>query len=322
MVDVRDLKSREDLNPRESSSLSPGTDIVEGMDFPYGKLLSSMPDDFVPPDLWPEYCRIADPPSICKREVLGDKPGNGERWGVWPLFFELYTGDVEPDVYKEAQMGQLRYNRIVTWHRLRTKDQPPGWYTISKNPRQVDGFIDLKQEIPHITLWNKKARRDLRRWQTLSPSKYTIERVSLTEYGEAYKKSWTGQKIGFDRLYQVEERFKLGVGEHIELWAVLNTKGEIIAGNAILFSPTYLHSANLAPFTNEEGKKVYGMTALIDYWFNESKKRGYQYAVTTNFWFPGQPRGWKGFSEFKSHFGFSYVPHPPELFRFMRGKVF
>ncbi len=290
------------------------------MDFPYGTIVE-VPDDFVPPDLWPEYGEIADPPGICVREALGPAPKDGSRWGVWPIFLELFTGDAEPDLRKAAQVGSLNYNRVAIWHRLRRKDKPKGWFALSAKPYQIDGVIDLSTNDPYTNRWSKKARGDLRRWQALAQH-YTIERVSLDAYSDAYKRSRIAKKLGLERLHRVHRRFAMGLEEHIELWGVRNAQKELVAGTGIVFSPTHLASTHLSPFVTDEGARVCAATALTDHWLGETKRRGYTYAVTTDFWFSGQPKSWKGFSKFKSHFGFMYVQLPPALFRFVRGKVF
>ncbi len=290
------------------------------MDFLYGKITPAWPDGFVPPEVWPEYGTLGDPASLCAREHVGINP-RGTRWGLGPLVFEEYMSDKEPDM-EASKHGCLARNRIIMWHRLLRTDIPKGWHLLSRRPWRVDGVIELRHDVDYTSTWNKNARRDLRLWREQFASTYVIERVDLQEYSTAYKNSLVAKRINMDRLYQLERRFETEAKEHINLWVVRSPQGKIIAGTAIIYSPTYKSSAHFSPFIVQEGRSVFAATALVDHWFAQTLQRGYRFAVSTNFWFPSQPKDWKGFSEFKSHFGFIFVEHSPTLYRFRRGKLY
>ncbi len=290
------------------------------MDFPYGEILPALPDGFQPPEVWPEYGNLADPAGICKREEVGNFP-RGIRWALGPLCFEEYTGDSEPDI-DAARGGTLARPRTVMWHRVRRTDTPRGWYAFSKKPWRVDGVCPLQTGDDYTRRWHKNARRDLRLWQETHAQHYTIEPVLLGEYAHAYRQSLVAKRVDLERLYQLERRQQTAAKEHTELWVVRNKNGTIVGGTGVIYSPTCKHSTHFAPFITKEGRGVFAATALVDHWFAQTKERGYSFAVTTNFWFKSQPRGWKGFSEFKSHFGFEFVQYPPTLYKFVGGKIF
>lgn len=292
------------------------------MDFPYGEIETDIPKDFVPPELWPEYGYFAGIAAWCRKEKL-DANVPGLRWSLWPLCFEEYIGDYEPDIAASSKLGTLAYNRLVTWKRLHRADVPRGWFIMSRKPARVDGFIALQDDT--VATWRKKTRRDLRRWQELHNGiTHTIEEVTLDEYLGAYKKSIVVKRGGAERLQILQQKFALPeVAANAKLWGVRDlTTHELVAGSAVVFSSTYSASAHFAPFTRTEALPVFASTALMHHWFKEARLRGLRYAVTTNFWYRGKPRAWKGFSEFKSHFGFKYIAYPPELIRFARGKLF
>ena len=96
----------------------------------------------------------------------------------------------------------------------------------------------------------------------------------------------------------------------------------MVAGTAVLYSPTHHSSMRYCPFMLPEGRLVYASTALIDRWYKEAQMRGITTQLFTSFWHQGLPSSWKGFSEFKSHFGLQYVFYPPTLYRFVGGKFF
>lgn len=305
--------------PRERSSRSPGTTTLF-MEFPYGTLETSVPPEFVPAEVWPEYGYIAAPPSFCRREhIEGDY--RALRWSLWPLCFEQHIGDAEPDLEK-SKKGNLAYNRLATWHRVCRTDVPTGWHGSAK-PYRVDGYKMLNGDI--MAGWRKNTRRDLRLWQELHAGKtHAIERIDIAEYDHAYRKSIIAKRVNLDRLKELSRRMQLpGFATHVELWGVRNlSTNNVIAGTGVIISPTYRGSTHIAPFILEEGRLVFAATALIHHWFFQAKERGDKFVMTTNFWLPGKPKGWKGFSEFKSHFGWQYISYPPELWRFVRGKLF
>lgn len=290
------------------------------MQFIYGDILPEMPEGFMAPEDWPEHGTVGDPASICVREEVGVAP-KGIRWAFGPICFEEYTSDTEPDLV-ESEKGALPRPRTIMWHRVQRSDVPKGWYAFSKHPWRIDGVLDLEANSDYTALWHKNARRDLRLWKEQFAPSYRIEKTSLDEYAAAYRTSLIAKRVDLERLYQLERRMNTSAREHIELWIVRNQSGVVIAGTAIIYSPTYKHSTHLAPFITAEGRSAYAATALIEHWFEETRARGYRFAVTTNFWFQGQPKDWRGFSEFKSHFGFSYVAYPPTLYRFKGGKFF
>ena len=290
------------------------------MHFPYGEILPEIPAEFVPPDMWPEYGALADPVPICRRELVSESPV-AVRWGVWPLFFEQYWGDQAPDLGASGKRGELAYNRLVLWRRLHDGPAPRGWHRAMGRTVRVDGYQRLEGDF--TTRWNKNARRDLRLWQADYLNKtHHIEPVSFDEYAIAYKKSLISKREGNYRLNELEHKLTVPLSrEHTIMLGVRNRSGDIVAGSAVIFSPICKSSTHLAPFIKEEGRATYAATALIHHWFEESLRRGLPVVMSTNFWHPGKPKSWKGFSEFKSHFGFQFVEYPPALWRFKSGKL-
>lgn len=296
------------------------------MQFLYGKLEKEIPEHFAPPEQWPEYGSISDPVPIASREEVGENP-RGKRWALWPLCFEEYFSDTEPDLQKSKE-GRLAYNRLITWKRVRraagAPDAPKGWWKSSKKTWRVDGFFDLKKNPDYAAAWQKNARRDLRIWQECYRGRYPIEQISFAEYAAAYKKSTVARRVNMDRLEDLERKIALPlVQKNTALWGVRDRDtNKVLAGTAIIRSPASKSSTHFAPFILPEAARLHAGTALMNHWFAQARALGDAFAVTTNFWYRGQPKSWKGFSEFKSHFGWSYCAYPPMLFRLARGKLF
>jgi hypothetical protein len=290
------------------------------MAFPYGTILAVIPADFTPPEIWPEYGHIADPVSVCRRELLQDNPVV-IRWSLWPLTFEQYWGDVEPNVHTHSD-GPLALNRIVYWRPLRNLQAPSGWHTSMEKIFRIDGYQKLDGDF--TKRWHKNARRDLRIWQeNFLNTTHRVEIISFEEYDDAYKKSLVAKREGLDRLNFMKRKLMIPAAkEHTRIVGVRTiSTGKIVAGTGVVFSPTYKSSTHLVPFIHEEARNLYAATGLIHYWFEESLKAGCPNVMTTNFWHKGKPKSWKGFSEFKSHFGWDYICYPRAYWRFVRGKL-
>ncbi len=290
------------------------------MDFPFGEIVTNPPPNVAPPESWPEFGDSAYPPPFCAKELVGTNP-QGVRWALWPVCFEQYYGDQEPTL-EESAKGVLARNREIIWKRTTRTDVPKGWRVRGSQPWRIDGFVVLTPDYQNT--WKSDAKRNLHTWQKkFLGTRYRIDEVSLDEFVAAYKKSLTRTKIGLDLLNALVRKFSIPeVREHITLWGVRDiATNAIVAGTAAFYFPKRSATVRECPFILPEARKTYAMTGLMDHWFKESLRRGITTHLFTHFWHPGASKGWVGFSEFKSHFGLQYVAYPPELSRFVRGKL-
>ncbi|HVY72818.1 MAG TPA: hypothetical protein VG984_02095 [Candidatus Paceibacterota bacterium] len=280
---------------------------------------TTAPEWFAPPELWPEFGMIALPPPICRRE----RTPTSTRWCLWPICFELFSGDAEPDL-SHAHSGALAYNRIIMWKRVRRTDVPPHWHSIWRPQSwRKDGLVELTDSNYRLR-WSKDAQRNAKKWDKHLGRTHSIKHVSFEEYKAAYKKSRTYKHVGVYLLATLGRQYALPeVRPHIEFFVVENNEtNAIVAGNAIITSPTYNSTTRMCTFIYEEARSTEAMTGLVDYWFKDSLKRGIKNLVFMYFWQPGEPREWKGFSTFKSHFVERYITYPPIVWRFQKGRLF
>lgn len=59
-------------------------------------------------------------------------------------------------------------------------------------------------------------------------------------------------------------------------------------------------SVYLVAFQDQAAKPHHLGLALIDWWFADSLKEGYQYLDFDHMWSPGDPESYKGYTQFKS----------------------
>lgn len=289
------------------------------MQTPYGETIPP-PDFLVPPENWPEYGTVAMPETICSREEV-NAGIFGIRWGLWPFFFEEYIGQKEPDLSKTT--GRLGYVRTALWKRLHDGPVPKGWWAPRRTPWRIDAFYRLHPG--YVEDWQKNPRREVRVWnESVAEGRFRIEEIPFEEFKAAYNTSTVARKIGSELCRVLERKLAMpACAPHIVLWGARDlTTGRIIAGTAAIFSPTHKASIRECPFMLAEARGTFAPTGLIDHWYQEALRRDTQVVQFANFYQKGEPKSWKGFSEFKSHFGATLVHYPPTLVRFVPGKIF
>ena len=198
---------------------------------------------------------------------------------------------------------------------------PKGWHVLSRKTPQVDGFAKLGAE-NYFETWSESARRYRRKWRDEFLDKtYSIEQISPKEFDSGYMQSSVGKKL--KRLFPDLVARKLAAGVAVELWGARHKdSGEIVAGVATITSPTHRASYYLCGFILEKYADAPVMVGLMDHWYRRGLEANLQYLHFGRFWQKGDPKEWKGFSEFKSKFGLEYIAYPPTLVRLARGKLF
>jgi len=277
--------------------------------------VQKLPDGYVAPSEWPEFINTISIPPFLNPKRLG-----GVRdiaWRVWPLSIEAYHSEEEP-----VPITPPPYNlpfRMIMWHRPHDGPKPNGWVQFRKRPDSLIGFADITNSTSYEELWTANARRDRKLWLTRHSSAYTIETIPYSEFKAAYLQG-TIEPVMKRLLLQstVFEHTRTN-STKLSLWgARRKSDGKIVAGMAALDSPSSQGSYNLAAFYLKEARKDLVMTGVVDHWFKESQKKGIRFLQFGSFYQPGDPKSWKGFSNFKAKFGIHYVTRPPTLYKWIR----
>lgn len=277
----------------------------------YSPVVTELPKGFVPYQQWPEYDAAKNFPSLFRARTVHTGLF-GTQWSFGPLVFEEYVSDHEPACLKER-------TRIVCWQRITRCDIPRGWHRMGAKPMRIEGFADLAHGYSPQN-WNETARRYRNIWFARHHNKtHVIERISYSDFEEAYRRSTVARKKGMSLLIPLKRKVPEHQ-EHIECVVARElASGSIRAGAAFINSPTYNGSYYAAGFITEEAKRLPAMIGILSNWFEESHKKSIRFLHFGAFWQPGDPKDWKGFSFFKSIFGLQYLIYPPLLVRFVRG---
>ncbi|MEI7720011.1 MAG: hypothetical protein WCI89_02270 [bacterium] len=280
----------------------------------WGACEATLPAGFVPRYLWPEYMPECDIDVFLRPQVVPGVQG-AMRWGRWPVYFEQYLGDAEPEPNHPTHNPDAPA-RIVRWIRLDRTDIPPGWKQWSDNPYQMEGFVDISGRSDFVPHWSRSVRTMYRHWEQLEASgDYTLVPLTYEAFAAGYKKSSVAKRTMGASLDSTTEKIRRG-SKHVRLWGVLHA-GKVIAGMSALDSPTCSSSYYIAGFIQPEAEEVPAMIGLMHHWHTSSAQEGIAHLHFGLFWHPGQPRAWKGFSAFKRKFGLTYVAYQPALYKFM-----
>ena len=283
----------------------------------YAPFVTECPDGFVMYQEWPEYNLAAEFASF---ECAINLPNrSGIRKGPWPLVVDVFYGDTEPD--ERLPKDEEAPNRAQFWLRTFRQDVPKGWRTSSSRVSKIEGFADIR-EGDCTARWSDTAKRHRNKWhREFLNTKYSIEDAEYAIYKQAYLTSTIGLQIHSFILTTLEKKLASSQGRHIELKIMKDLQsGRVVAGMAVMHSPTYKASYYQSGFYVESVKDEPVMVGLFEDWFVSSKAKGYMYLHLGNFWMEGNPASWKGFSQFKTKFGTQYIAFPPDLSRFKTGK--
>ncbi len=244
------------------------------------------------------------------KKVLAGK-AVGFRFQLGPVIVDHFVGDAEPHI--SAHEGPLRR---VTWQPTTRRDLPSGWHeTISKSPLKRSGFVQVDGRSDYDKTWTQHARRHKRNW--LKQDQWEIREIGLQAFLDAY---WKSPKDAILKaLFTHFLRKKVEAhGPYVHLAAVVK-KGkpeEIGAGFAFVDMPEAKQSVHTISFVHRAAKDSSAGTGLIDYWFQHAVKNKIEFLNFGNYWAPGCPADWIGFSEFKAQFGITLIDHPNQVARF------
>jgi hypothetical protein len=284
--------------------------------------MQHIPEDFiaqyVPKEQWFENYLPGDVFPTMRPQQVGLNPV-GRRWGLGPLQFEEYVSDTEPDLSKSDPDGTAPA-RMIMWQRVFRTDVPPGWHHAFRRTPRLEGVADLSRPQPYWAYWSESAKRYRKRWLSKHLNKtHQVEEVPFVEFAAAYRKSTVWHAAGALFLGKIERKLAGPHPEAISLKAARDiATGEVIAAMAFLHSPAHKSSHYISGFMLAQHKHVPAMVGLVDDWFDYGATRGWRFLSFGEFWMPGKPKSWKGFSQFKAKFGVTYLLCPHGVWRVVR----
>lgn len=232
----------------------------------------------------------------------------GMRFNLGPLSADHFVGEVEPAI--DPTEGP---RRNITWQPLFRQDVPEGWQrnNIPGSFRRM-GFAVVEPTGAYDISWTQHARRHKRKWE--KQEDWIIRDVTLDEFLKAYWKSPKDPVL----KYMMSDFLKKKVKAHgplIRLVGAVRKANPSFVGAAFAFTdtPEISSSSHSISFVRKEAVDCSAGTGLIDFWFRHAQEKGIKWLNFGNFWAPGSPGEWVGFSEFKAQFGVYLIDQPPRL---------
>lgn len=244
------------------------------------------------------------------QDTIVGGPGNyGRRIVYGPVCVEYYTCDKEPELLP------FRGLRLVIWTPVTRTNRPEHWIqTFKKSTRQVSAYIDIRNIDEYYKTWSKIFRNYY--YHFAKQNEYVIESISCDEFCNLYNqygKDKATRSMSLPQLQNLDNNNQ----EMTHFYILINTAvNQIVAGVAVVDCPPVDQSYYVAAFTRKIIAPKEAGLWLLQYWMKESSKRGIAYANFGAIWTPGQPKSWKGFSDFKMKFNPQLLVLKPELVRF------
>jgi len=271
-----------------------------------------------PPTTWPSgYVSLKAWRAYWEREaaihgdlVVGHDGACGTRWQHGPFFFEKYTTDDEPAVGGD---GPWRY---VIWQPLTRDRAPAPWGRARFNISQRRGGVFRLGDKPWEARWSGAARRQLKHWRAgEAKGEWRVAAADLPRFQQAFDQALmrADLKDGFLPILENARQFHPGL---IRLRVAELADGTPLAGLATLDVPEAKQSLHLIAFTTAAGRATPGGVGLMADWFSCAVEAGHEWLDLGNFWVPGEPKSWQGFSRFKSQFVTDWIDYPRPFTRF------
>ncbi len=243
----------------------------------------------------------------CSPKIVGKEGCYGVRYTKGPFAFERYKSDVEP------VLDEWRGLRLVLWYPITKTKKQKGWFrNMFVSSFRQNGFARIHEQYKED--WSKHAKRHTKKWE--EDNAHSIKKVSFDEFSESYKDSgkldWI-LRTGFMRVLQFH------VEKHVEDVTMLLVRnietGKSVAGLATVDYPDAGQSEHLISFMCREAEGTSVGYGLIDEWYKYAIKKGISFLNFGLVWKKGDPKSWKGYSQFKRQFGLRLVWYPRNYFK-------
>jgi hypothetical protein len=147
--------------------------------------------------------------------------------------------------------------------------------------------------------WSEQAQR--KRSQYLKQSEYKIIKLTLNEYCTHYYESKQPITLKSLLIKQTKDKVKIH-GDRVQIWGVVDNKGAICAGLAVLDIPETGTSIHLSAFTLKKITPSFAGTALIDEWYRHGLQQKFTFLDFAIIRSKYDPWSWEGYSIFKRQF--------------------
>lgn len=254
----------------------------------------------------------ADTQGTDRKKIVGTCGcfGISSRYGRFVV--EDYCSDQEPACDK----GEKR--TLINWQSYTKRDQS-GWvinHLVGADFQRGFGIIDEQNLNSYWKSWSSHAKRHRTLW--LRQDIYEMVRVDLDVFTVAYhaskKLDWL-TRTGMVRVLAYHlNRHPSDVKCYV---AREKSTQNIIAGLAVIDYSDIAQSCHTVSFFREDVRHTSVGVGLIDHWYACGIKEGIRFFNFGLVWKKGDPRAWKGYSQFKRQFDLYLLQYPKSFIKFL-----
>lgn len=230
---------------------------------------------------------------VC-RTILDTSHSLGVRYTYGICAIEYHFGDKEPE------LEPYRGIRFVIWDRLHELARPPGWMkTYIGGKLAPHAIINLSRE-EYWSDWSHSTKNHRARWFT--QNEYEIVAVDIDAFIPYFIQYARPASVSHYCVKAMKREYGV-YGDNMRFFVLKRKEdGTICAGISVVDFPDISQSYYAFSFYARDKIPRQSGVWLLNYWFMECVKRHITYANLGTVYAPGQPRSWKGFSEFKMYF--------------------
>ncbi len=270
--------------------------------------IESLPQGFINPSSSEKFLRscFADQDST----LIGTPSCLGMLCRLGYIQGEYFTGEEEPAKSATRGFG------FQIWQRLQSPVQKKGWIALPGFCRKsTTAFIDLEECPEEYWLdWSQHARRYRKKWH--NQRDFIIGFTEKEMFIEAYRRSTLKPSLRALFIRSIH-RHSTVYGVDAQFLVVKNKlTREIIAGLMVVDDIAANRTFHPVAFITQSAKNTQAALGLVDYWVQETKKKGIRFVDLGIVWMPGDPPSWKGYSQFKMHFHPKLIRYQVPLLRF------
>jgi hypothetical protein len=230
----------------------------------------------------------------------------GIRYRYGPIVVEYYTGDTEPSISPCAGL------RSIIWDRITPTHPALKWLSLPTSSLAPNAIVSLEGEYWKNWAHGTKAHRNKWTHQT----EFEIVRGTVQEFISLFKK-YSRPRHTVRACADSILKQKVLHGDKMNFLFLKHiATGEISAGICTIDYPSVNQSYYAYSFYAREYIPRQAGVWLLDAWFQKCLKRGTVYANLGTVYAPGQPKSWKGFSQFKMYFDPLIFTYQPPLCKF------
>ncbi len=271
-------------------------------------------DVFIPRELWQEY----DLTKSLDKIFCPKKFGDWIYYGFWPLYMAVSFSEEVPLLPNKRSFSL--WPTVYAWDRIAKKNDEveKGWIKAGSNPRKRLGVLEVRDG-DYYKSWGDTTKNLRNRWLKINGSSYEVSEVMREEFLVHYVQSEVYKKIDKDitrRVMQTITKRDESLAYKICYFLVKNKESnEVKAGLAYESSSSSTNTYYSIGFLMDCKERDPLMTGLLMEWIERERKEGYHYFNFGIFWKEGDPKSWKGFSQFKMKYGVKMYDLPQSLIK-------